>query len=454
MEKFNVNTQARVTDVNYCKDNPSFYKGTVRILASNVLANRTVFTDEAIEKAIPSLANIPVVALYKEDEQTIGGHEVEYEITKDEGLVISYGTHPIGVIPESANVWYEDVIENGVQQRYLCADVLLWKREKVYRLFKKKRSFGVSMEIQITKRNKCDDYDEITEFYFTAIAVLGKEAPAFKSANIRIFSQAETFEQMLHDLKDYMEYSLKIGGEEMEDALTRTSETDKVIEDTQTEEAVQTEETTSVTEETTETLEVDKTEEVTETTEVVETVETTVEEATFSEKEEKDEEEADKTTDAQDAEKDADKEEEEKDDEEDTQALYTALQADYGRLSEELETQRQAYEQLTTEYNSLKETYEVLVAFKQTVELERRTEAEEALFARFSDLQEDEGYESLKANAKQFSLEELETQLYALAGKQLFSLRQSKPKETHSVLLENTRQTKTSSVFSILDKYL
>lgn len=447
MEKFNVNTQARVTDVNYCKDNPSFYKGTVRILASNVLANRTVFTDEAIEKAIPSLANIPVVALYKEDEQTIGGHEVEYEITKDEGLVISYGTHPIGVIPESANVWYEDVIENGVQQRYLCADVLLWKREKVYRLFKKKRSFGVSMEIQITKRNKCDDYDEITEFYFTAIAVLGKEAPAFKSANIRIFSQAETFEQMLHDLKDYMEYSLKIGGEEMEDVLTQTLETVEVIEDSQTEEA------TSVTEETTETLEVDKTEEVTEATEVVET---TVEESTFSEKEEKDEEETDKDSheEDQDADKDADKKEEKEEDEEDAQSLYSALQADYGRLSEELETQRQAYEQLTTEYNSLKETYEVLVAFKQTVEMERRTEAEEALFARFSDLQEDEGYESLKANAKQFSLEELETQLYALAGKQLFSLRQSKPKETHSVLLENTRQTKTSSVFSILDKYL
>ena len=226
MKKINLNAKARVTDVDYCKENPSFYRGVVRILTSNVVANRTLFTDKAIENAIPSLVNIPLVALYKEEEQTLGGHEVEFTISKEEGLEISYGTHPIGIIPESANIWFDNVIENGVQRRYLCAEVLLWKREKVYRLFKKKRSFGVSMEVQILNRNKQEDYDEITDFYFTAIAVLGSEAPAFKSANIKVFSEEDTFQQMLHDLKEYMEYSLKERGEDMEDTLKL--ETDKI----------------------------------------------------------------------------------------------------------------------------------------------------------------------------------------------------------------------------------
>ena len=458
MEKFNVNAKAKITNVDYCKDNPSFYRGTVRILTSNVLANRTVFTDEAIEKAIPSLVNVPIVALYKEDEQTLGGHEVEYEITKEEGLVISYGTHPIGIIPESAQVWFEDVIENGVQRRYLCADVLLWKREKVYRLFKKKRSFGVSMEIQILSRNKHEEYDEITEFYFTAIAVLGKEAPAFKSANIRIFSEEDTFQQMLHDLKDYMEYSLKNGGEGMEDVLKEVAET--VEENETVEETKEVEEVVEATESTEE----QPNEEVVEVEEVVETVETvidppneTVTDApTYADDKEEDKvAEEDKSSDEESKDgEEADKEEEKEEDKEDAQALYTALQADYGRLSEELALKEQAYTDLMADYEALKMAHDELAVFKQGIEAEQRTQAEDNLFARFADLQDDEGYESLKANAKEFSLEELETQLYALAGKQLFSLRQTKQTETHSVVLENTRHSKPNSAFSILDKYL
>ena len=452
MKKINLNAKARVTDVDYCKENPSFYRGVVRILTSNVVANRTLFTDKAIENAIPSLVNIPLVALYKEEEQTLGGHEVEFTISKEEGLEISYGTHPIGIIPESANIWFDNVIENGVQRRYLCAEVLLWKREKVYRLFKKKRSFGVSMEVQILNRNKQEDYDEITDFYFTAIAVLGSEAPAFKSANIKVFSEEDTFQQMLHDLKEYMEYSLTERGEDMEDTLKL--ETDKV------EETVEptTEEQTEVVEETVETVE-ETVETVEETEPVVEEVATEmpveapvvepVEPVVYADEDDKD---GDKE-DVEDVKEDKEEEKEE-DEVEDTQALYYDLQVEYGRLSEELAVKTQAFNELVATHEQLQASYEELVVFKQTVELERRNQAEEELFARFSDLSEDEGFETLKTHAKDFSLQELETQLYAMAGKRLFSAKQTKQKEGHSVVLETARETKPMSAFSILDKFL
>ena len=100
--------------------NPSFHMGSARIFAIDSVANNVKFSQESTINALPTLKNIPIVALYKDDEQNFGDHEIVRDIDG-----IRYGTYPIGMIPESAEQWIEEVqTEEGTKQ-YLCSDILL-----------------------------------------------------------------------------------------------------------------------------------------------------------------------------------------------------------------------------------------------------------------------------------------------------------------------------------------
>ena len=101
--------------------NPSFHMGSTRIFAIDTVANNVKFSQESTMNALPTLKNIPIVALYKDEEQNFGDHEI---ISDVDG--IRYGTYPIGMIPESAEQWIEEVqTDEGVKQ-YLCSDILFF----------------------------------------------------------------------------------------------------------------------------------------------------------------------------------------------------------------------------------------------------------------------------------------------------------------------------------------
>ena len=84
--------------------NPSFHMGSARIFAIDSVANNVKFSQESTMNALPTLKNIPIVALYKDDEQNFGDHEIVRDVDG-----IRYGTYPIGMIPESAEQWIEEV---------------------------------------------------------------------------------------------------------------------------------------------------------------------------------------------------------------------------------------------------------------------------------------------------------------------------------------------------------
>ena len=182
--------------------NPSFHMGSTRIFAIDTVANNVKFSQESTMNALPTLKNIPIVALYKDEEQNFGDHEI---ISDVDG--IRYGTYPIGMIPESAEQWIEEVqTDEGVKQ-YLCSDILLWKRQKKeFQLIKSQGTFSVSMEVgmvdyEFSSNKVCN----VNSFYFTAIAVLGNGVkPAFKDACIN-FTKVGVFQDMMLDLKEYMQ---------------------------------------------------------------------------------------------------------------------------------------------------------------------------------------------------------------------------------------------------------
>ena len=182
--------------------NPSFHMGSARIFAIDSVANNVKFSQESTMNALPTLKNIPIVALYKDDEQNFGDHEIVRDVDG-----IRYGTYPIGMIPESAEQWIEEVqTEEGIKQ-YLCSDILLWKRQKKeFQLIKSQGTFSVSMEVgMVDYEFNANKVCNVNEFYFTAIAVLGNGVkPAFKEACIN-FHKIGVFQDMMLDLKEYMQ---------------------------------------------------------------------------------------------------------------------------------------------------------------------------------------------------------------------------------------------------------
>ena len=182
--------------------NPSFHMGSARIFAIDSVANNVKFSQESTMNALPTLKNIPIVALYKDDEQNFGDHEIVRDVDG-----IRYGTYPIGMIPESAEQWIEEVqTEEGIKQ-YLCSDILLWKRQKKeFQLIKSQGTFSVSMEVgMVDYEFNANKVCNVNEFYFTAIAVLGNGVkPAFKEACIN-FHKIGVFQDMMLDLREYMQ---------------------------------------------------------------------------------------------------------------------------------------------------------------------------------------------------------------------------------------------------------
>ena len=176
--------------------NPSFHQAKTRIMAIESVANKCNFSVESVEKGLPTLKNVPIVTQYNNETGNFKGHEFDVD-----GSAMTYG---IGVIPESAEQWIEEVEENGETKHYLCSDVLLWKRQKKeFEFIQNHKDLSVSMEVMITDATFDDDVYNINSFYFTAVTVLGiGVTPAFNSANIT-FSQMNNVEQMMFELNNF-----------------------------------------------------------------------------------------------------------------------------------------------------------------------------------------------------------------------------------------------------------
>ena len=198
MEKtLNITSFATFTDIEPSL-NPSFHKAKTRIMAIESVANRCNFSTNSVVDSLPTLKNVPIVAQYSDETGNFKGHEFDVR-----GSALTYG---IGVIPESAEQWIEEVEENGETKKYLCSDVLLWKRQKKeFEFIKNHKGLNVSMEVMITDAN-FDDNEilNIDSFYFTAVTVLGVGVtPAFDSANITFAKNEEQIKEMMFELNNF-----------------------------------------------------------------------------------------------------------------------------------------------------------------------------------------------------------------------------------------------------------
>lgn len=196
-----------------CEINSSFDTGVLRIAYTGANRNGSFISKETFERCIETLYNCPIVCHYDRETDSIGGHDMELVTNEDGDMRLVNMTIPIGVIPESSKYFWSVVEEeDGTEHEYLCADVLIWKRQEAYRKIKEDGITAHSMELTVKDGEMEGGLFVIKDFEFTAFCLLGDEhEPCFESSALGMFSYDEMKKQMaemMSDLKN--EFSLVV----------------------------------------------------------------------------------------------------------------------------------------------------------------------------------------------------------------------------------------------------
>ena len=358
---------------------------------------------QKIIDAIPSIKNIPVVGRYDVDKDDFGSHDVKV-VNKKDGIDIVNATIPFGVVPESANQWFETRIVDGEEKECFFTDVVLWKRQHGYEHIAKAGTISESMEIDVSEYMiDQDGYCIIDKFQFEALCLLGESVePCFENACVQMYSNEIVsdfklqFSEMLREFKELNQSSTTVTDVTMEVDIDKNNGGSTMAEEIKNE----------VVDEVTETV-------------VEETVEETVEDVAEEVVEETTDETTEEIVDETVEENKEDTPTEEVVEEATEETVVEESNEDYSVLYSEL---KEKYDALENEVVSLRE-------YKQTKESEERKCAEDALFADYEEIiGETEEFKSLKEKASEFSLDALKKECLCIVG--MYSMT-NKTKETN-----------------------
>lgn len=200
--------------------NPMIQKAKSRVMYTGKNRNYSFISKEAVENALHSLKNTPVIGQFISEEEVFGGHGVSLEL-KDGELITKMNTVPYGVVGENFTYEWEEVVEeDGTVSEYLVVDgIYLWTgRYEELNVFSEK-SMSQSMEISVgnshLKNIDGEDYLVIEDFIFTGLCILGTEEPAFESANISMFSIEKDWQAKFSEMMSELKFSLEKGGVQM-----------------------------------------------------------------------------------------------------------------------------------------------------------------------------------------------------------------------------------------------
>ena len=104
----------------------------IDVMHTGANKNKTSFTKDAINKAIPSICNTPILGYVvdelDDEDKDFKGHEHELRIT-DNDVKYVYAGQAYGVIPESCNPrWIIKDDGTGTEREYLRVDGLIWTK--------------------------------------------------------------------------------------------------------------------------------------------------------------------------------------------------------------------------------------------------------------------------------------------------------------------------------------
>lgn len=346
-------------EVNTSFDSERFLKVRIKVMHSGLNLNNSYFSSEVIEKAKLTLANVPILAFIKKEDgnanEDFAGHEFEIKITEDDVKYVYLG-RPIGIIPETNNYTIESD-EDGKQ--FVVVDGYVWKQyaNSALDIINRDQVKKVSMEVIVNEYDWQDNYVDILDYSYTGITMLGENVrEAMLGAKADIITYSQTtISDMMFELKT----ALKGGQEEMKvkNTIEEAIVTDAPVEEQATVDAFAEEEIV-------ENAEVEKEPEVEVEFEAAEAAEEEV------------------------------------------------------KAEEPINYEQQIIE-LNQQIADLQAKNAELQAFADETNTKQKEVAVEELFSRFSDLLENTDAQALKATAMDADLTALETNLFALRGKQM-----------------------------------
>lgn len=109
-----------------------FIDVSIDVMHTGANLNKTSFTKDAINKAVPTIRNTPILGYVvdelDEEDKDFKGHEHELRIT-DKDVKYVYAGQAYGVIPESCNPrWIVKDDGTGIEREYLRVDGLIWTK--------------------------------------------------------------------------------------------------------------------------------------------------------------------------------------------------------------------------------------------------------------------------------------------------------------------------------------
>lgn len=217
--------------------NPQFSKAKIYVMYHGKNPNGTNISKEAVGRNIKSIKNIPIVGEFSKENNNFKGHGGTIEIDEYGDLEYIHTTSPIGVIPESANIYWETIKDKKeIEREYLVVDgAYMWNRYSKQISTLKEDNYGQSMEIEIVNGYWNDDeaYYDITDFIFSALCVLGIDKngvghvePAFSDAKIITYNNKgfkDELNEMLNEFKFSLNQEKEVNSLNLEELLEKHS---------------------------------------------------------------------------------------------------------------------------------------------------------------------------------------------------------------------------------------
>ena len=187
---FNIPITFAILDEVQGKDT-RFLKIVIDVLHTGKNFNGSIFDEDVVNDAIPSIKNTPILGyiLVDDDGDTDDFAAHEYKIVKQsEGYKYMYDGSAYGVIPESCNPrWINKVCDDGKLRKFLQVDALLWtKFERAVEIFQRDIVKGQSMELSndFEGIENPDGSFTFTKFKFDGCCILSTSDPKIQPAMI------------------------------------------------------------------------------------------------------------------------------------------------------------------------------------------------------------------------------------------------------------------------------
>ena len=229
---------SKINEYENKKEDIRFTEVLIKILHLGRNYNGSVFTKKAVEDALPSLANTPILGFIEDNEkgeEDFSNHRTSWNKDKDGNIKVRYGGNAYGVIPESfaKEAYFEDcVCSDGITRTYLFCKALLWNKfDYVLDIFDNNEGVSKqSMELaEEYTGHWTDDGFEFDSFLFDGCCAISVQ-PAMIDSTIELsnFSANDIANEIANKLNKYeLLFSSNIGDKEEGEKVARKKKEEK-----------------------------------------------------------------------------------------------------------------------------------------------------------------------------------------------------------------------------------